>query len=100
MAPFPLPCRRRSYYCVYGDHDIIHNAPGSTLEEILTRQGPAPPKGTGIGGIDLTKEPTDQTVFDFPFSQARVQFMQMFYLYVQQAKPNGFETKWSDWIAT
>ena len=97
------------FHCRAGDgrttvfmamHDIIHNAPGSTLQEILTRQGPVPPKGTGIGGIDLAKEPTDPTVFDFPFSQDRVKFMQMFYLYVQQAKPNGFETKWSDWIST
>ena len=96
------------FHCRAGDgrttvfmamHDIIHNAPGSTLEEILTRQGPAPPKGTGIGGIDLIKEPTDSTVFDYPFSQERVHFMQMFYAYVQEEKPGGFNIKWSDWIA-
>ena len=94
------------FHCRAGDgrttvfmamHDIINNAPGSTLQEILTRQGPAP---NGIGGIDLTKMPTDQTVFDYPFSVDRVQFMQLFYAYVSEEKAGGFEVKWSDWIAT
>ena len=97
------------FHCRAGDgrtttfmamHDIIHNAPGSTLEEILTRQGPAPPKGTGIGGIDLMNMPTDPTIFDYPFSQERVAFMQLFYAYVQEEKADGFKVKWSDWIVT
>lgn len=96
------------FHCRAGDgrttvfmamHDIINNAdaPGITLQDILTRQGPKP---NGIGGIDLSKEPSDQTVFDYPFSQDRVQFMQLFFAYVQEEKSGGFEVKWSDWIAT
>ena len=96
------------FHCCAGDgrttvfmamHDIIHNAdaPGITLQDILTRQGPKP---NGIRGIDLSKEPSDQTVFDYPFSQDRVQFMQLFFGYVQEEKAGGFEVKWSDWIAT
>ena len=94
------------FHCRAGDgrtttfmvmHDIIQNAPGSTLQEILTRQGPTP---KGIGGIDLSKEPTNQADFDYPFSQDRVQFLQLFYAYVQDEKANGFKTQWSDWIST
>ena len=94
------------FHCRAGDgrttvfmamHDIINNAPGSTLQEILTRQGPKP---NGIGGIDLTKMPTDQADFDYPFSIDRVQFMQLFYAYVSEEKANGFKIRWSDWIST
>jgi inositol hexakisphosphate len=95
------------FHCRAGDgrttvfmamHDIINNAPSSTLEEILTRQGPAP---NGIGGIDLSKAPpsSDQVDFDYPFSQDRFSFMIRFYAYVEQAKPGKFELKWSDWIS-
>ncbi len=94
------------FHCRAGDgrttvfmamHDIINNGPGSTLSEILTRQGPK--ANGGIGGIDLATEPKDQSDFDYPFSQDRVQFMQLFYAYVQAEKASGFQIKWSDWIS-
>lgn len=93
------------FHCRAGDgrttvfmamHDIFNNAPGTSLQDILTRQGPAP---NGIGGIDLSKLPTNQADFDYPFSQDRVQFMQLFYAYVSEQKANGFKTLWSDWIS-
>ncbi|HET6978976.1 MAG TPA: hypothetical protein VFI24_21770 [Pyrinomonadaceae bacterium] len=92
------------FHCRAGDgrttvfmamHDMIQNAPTSTYEEILTRQGPAP---NGIGGIDLLTRPSDPTDFDLPFSLDRWEFMVMFYRYVQETKAGGFEVKWSDWI--
>ena len=91
------------FHCRAGDgrtttflamHDIIHNAPGDSLETILKRQGPSP----GIGGIDLMNQPKDPEVFDFPFSAERVFFVQMFYNYVSEAKPGGFELQWSNWL--
>jgi hypothetical protein len=58
-------------------HDIIHNAPGDSLQTILTRQGPS-----GIGGIDLASLPKNQAIFSYPFPAERVAFMQNFYTYV------------------
>ena len=96
------------FHCRAGDgrtttfmamHDIIHNGgtPGNLLTDILTRQGPKP---AGIGGSNLMTASTDPTIFDFPFSAERVAFMQSFYSYVMDARPGGFEMKWSDYIAT
>ena len=93
------------FHCRAGDgrttvfmamHDIFNNALDSQLQDILTRQGPT--ANGGIGGIDLATEPKDQADFDYPFSQDRVQFMQLFYSYVVQQKANGFQTTWSDWV--
>jgi len=93
------------FHCRAGDgrttvfmamHDIFNNALDSQLQDILTRQGPT--ANGGIGGIDLATEPKDQADFDYPFSQDRVQFMNLFYSYVQQQKANGFKTTWSDWV--
>ena len=90
------------FHCRAGDgrtttfmvmHDIIHNAPGDSLQTILTRQGPS-----GIGGIDLSSMPTDKTVFSYPFSRDRVKFIKHFYTYVCAAKPGGFKLTWSDWV--
>jgi hypothetical protein len=90
------------FHCRAGDgrtttflamHDIIHNAPGDSLSAILTRQGPS-----GIGGVDLAHASKDQKIFDYPFSAARVAFMQNFYTYVCQAKPGGFKLVWSEWV--
>ena len=92
------------FHCRAGDgrttsfmvmHDIIHNAPGDSLQTILTRQGPSP---SGIGGIDLSSLPTDETIFSYPFSAERVAFMENFYTYVCEAKPGGFKLMWSDWV--
>ena len=93
------------FHCRAGDgrttvfmamHDIFNNALDSQLQDILTRQGPT--ANGGIGGIDLATEPKDQADFDYPFSQDRVQFMNLFYSYVQQQTANGFKTTWSDWV--
>ena len=90
------------FHCRAGDgrtttfmvmHDIINNAPGDSLQTILTRQGPL-----GIGGIDLSKLPTNQASFSYPFSVERVEFVQNFYKYVCAAKPGGFKLTWSDWV--
>ncbi len=91
------------FHCRAGDgrttsfmamHDIIHNAPGDSLQTILTRQGPS-----GIGGIDLASPPKNQDIFSYPFSAERVTFMQNFYTYVCDAKPGGFKLTWSDWVS-
>jgi len=66
------------------------------MHHILTRQGPV--KNGGIGGADLSTASSNQADFDYPFSQDRVQFINLFYSYVQQQKPNGFKTTWSDWV--
>jgi Inositol hexakisphosphate len=93
------------FHCRAGDgrtttfmvmHDIIHNAPGDSLQTILTRQGPSP---SGIGGIDLSKLPTNQDVFSYPFSVERVAFIKNFYSYVSTAKAGGFKLTWSDWVS-
>jgi Inositol hexakisphosphate len=92
------------FHCRAGDgrtttfmamHDIIHNAPGDTLQTILTRQGPLP---AGINGVDLLHASTNKDIFDYPFSAERVTFMQNFYNYVCEAKPEGFKLTWSDWV--
>ena len=89
------------FHCRAGDgrttsfmamHDIIHNAPGDSLPTILTRQ-------KDIGGIDLASLPTDQTIFSYPFSVERVMFIQNFYAYVCEAKPEGFKLLWSEWVS-
>jgi hypothetical protein len=89
------------FHCRAGDgrtttfmamHDIIHNAPGDSLQTILARQ-------KAIGGIDLSSLPTDQTVFSYPFSIERVEFIQNFYKYVCAAKPGVFKLLWSDWVS-
>jgi hypothetical protein len=91
------------FHCRAGDgrtttfmamHDIINNAPTDSLATILTRQGPS-----GLGGIDLSKMPTDQTVFSYPFSIERVMFIQNFYAYVVANKSGNFKTTWSEWVA-
>ena len=88
------------FHCRAGDgrtttfmamHDIIHNAPGDSLQTILARQ-------VSIGGIDLSTMPTDQTIFSYPFSRERVKFIQNFYDYVCAAKPTVFKLTWSDWV--
>ena len=88
------------FHCRAGDgrttsfmamHDIIHNAPGDSLQTILARQ-------KSIGGIDLASLPTNQGVFSYPFSVERVQFIQNFYTYVSQAKAGGFQLTWSNWV--
>ena len=93
------------FHCRAGDgrtttfmamHDIIHNAPGDSLDVILTRQGPV--NGGGIGGVDLTKVGKSQDRFDYPFLTERVEFIQNFYKYICQAKPGGFKLTWSDWV--
>jgi len=90
------------FHCRAGDgrttsfmamHDVIHNAPGDSLQTILTRQGPS-----GIGGIDLAMLPKNQAIFSYPFSAERVAFMQNFYTYVCEAKAGEFTLKWSDWV--
>ncbi|HKN82833.1 MAG TPA: hypothetical protein VJW17_05345 [Pyrinomonadaceae bacterium] len=92
------------FHCRAGDgrtttfmamHDIIHNAPSDTLSTILTRQGPPP---AGIRGVDLAHASTNKDIFDYPFSAERVTFMQNFYNYVCEAKPEGFKLTWSDWV--
>lgn len=88
------------FHCRAGDgrtttfmamHDIIHNAPGDSLQTILARQ-------VSIGGIDLSSMPTDQTIFSYPFSRERVKFIEDFYDYVCAAKPSVFKLTWSDWV--
>jgi hypothetical protein len=88
------------FHCRAGDgrtttfmamHDIIHNAPGDSLQTILARQ-------KSIGGIDLASLPTNEANFSYPFSIERVDFIQNFYLYVCAARPDGFKVTWSDWV--
>ena len=88
------------FHCRAGDgrtttfmamHDIIHNAPGDSLQTILARQ-------VSIGGIDLSSMPTDKTIFSYPFSRERVKFIKDFYEYVCAAKPGVFKLTWSDWV--
>ena len=88
------------FHCRAGDgrtttfmamHDIIHNAPGDSLQTILARQ-------LSIGGIDLSTMPTDKTIFSYPFSRERVKFVEDFYHYVCAAKPGVFKLTWSDWV--
>lgn len=88
------------FHCRAGDgrtttfmamHDIIHNAPGDSLQTILARQ-------VSIGGIDLSSMPTDKTVFSYPFSRERVKFIADFYDYVCAAKPEVYKLTWSDWV--
>lgn len=95
------------FHCRAGDgrtttfmvmHDIFNNALDSQLQDILTRQGPK--KDGGIGGVDLSTASTNEKDFDYPFSQNRVQFISLFYTYVQQQKANGFTTTWSDWLSS
>jgi len=73
-------------------HDMIHNAPQDSLQVILARQGPH-----GIGGVDLTKT-GDPISFEYPFAAERSTFVQDFYRYVCEAKPNQFAPAWSDWV--
>jgi len=88
------------FHCRAGDgrtttfmalHDIIHNAPGDSLQTILARQ-------KSIGGIDLSSYSTNANDFSLPFSNERVDFVANFYDYVVQAKPGNFKLTWSDWL--
>ena len=88
------------FHCRAGDgrtttfmamHDIMHNAPTDSLNTILARQ-------VSIGGIDLSAYPSNQDAFSYPFSTARVEFMQQFYNYVIQQKAGGYKLTWSDWV--
>jgi len=98
------------FHCRAGDgrtttfivmHDIVHNAPGDSLDVILTRQGPKQPNH-GLGGVDLREvnKSKEQNMgrFDSPFFNERLVFIQNFYKYVCQAKPGKFSFTWSDCV--
>ena len=73
-------------------HDIIHNAPQVTVNDILVRQ-------YLLGGVNLYKPPDDSTSYQYPFAVEREKFIRDFYDYVYAAKPGGFELSWSAWVA-
>ena len=72
-------------------HDIIHNAPKVSVDDILMRQ-------YLLGGVPLT-QPGDSTSFKYPFAVERAEFLRNFYLYVRAAKPVRFKLSWSAWVA-
>jgi len=72
-------------------HDIIHNAPKVSVDDILMRQ-------YLLGGVPLT-QPGDSKSFKYPFAVERADFVQRFYDYVCAAKPGGFKLSWSAWVA-
>ncbi len=75
-------------------HDVIHNAPTVTVDDILNRQ-------YLLGGVDLDTPPDTapgNTSFKYPFAVERAQFMQNFYKYVCDAKPDNFAVSWSNWL--
>ena len=73
-------------------HDMIHNAPQVSVDDILIRQN-------WLGGVDLDSSPTDTRSYEFPFAVEREQFIRDFYNYVYAAKPGGFKLPWSSWVA-
>ena len=73
-------------------HDIIHNAPQVTVDDILKRQHL-------LGGVDLYTPPGDTKSYQYPFAVEREKFIRDFYDYVYAAKPGGFELSWSAWVA-
>lgn len=75
-------------------HDIIHNYPQVSLNDILTRQ-------YWLGGVDLhmpssTGKGTES--FKYPFAVERAQFIEDFANYVAQNQPHGFTVTWSAWV--
>jgi Inositol hexakisphosphate len=73
-------------------HDIIHNAPAVTVDNILIRQ-------YWLGGVDLYAPPPTPTNYQYPFAVEREEFIRHFYEYVCAAKPGGFKLRWSAWVA-
>jgi len=73
-------------------HDIIHNAPAVSVDDILVRQ-------YWLGGVDLYKPPSPSTNYQYPFAVEREEFIRHFYDYVYAAKPGGFKLPWSAWVA-
>ena len=73
-------------------HDIIHNAPQVSVNDILVRQ-------YLLGGVNLYKPPDDSTSYQYPFAVEREKFIRDFYDYVYAVKPGGFKVNWSAWVA-
>lgn len=73
-------------------HDMIHNAPAVSVDDILIRQN-------WLGGVDLYTPPSDTTSYEFPFAVEREQFIRDFYSYVCDAKAGGFRIRWSAWVS-
>jgi hypothetical protein len=72
-------------------HDIIHNAPNVTVDNILIRQ-------YWLGGIDLYAPPANPKEYQYPFAVEREEFIRCFYDYVCAVKPD-FKLSWSAWVA-
>ena len=72
-------------------HDIMHNAPEVSVEDILKRQHL-------LGGSELGKLPPLEN-FGYPFADERVKFVSHFYNYVCAAKPQRYAMTWSAWVA-
>jgi hypothetical protein len=72
-------------------HDIMHNAPEVSVEDILNRQHL-------LGGSELGKLPLPEN-FAYPFADERVKFVSHFYNYVCAAKPQRYAMTWSAWVA-
>jgi hypothetical protein len=73
-------------------HDMIHNAPQVSVDDILVRQN-------WLGGVDLYTPPDDNKSYEFPFAVEREHFIRDFYDYVFEAKRGGFKLRWSAWVA-
>jgi Inositol hexakisphosphate len=71
-------------------HDIIHNYPQVSINDILTRQ-------YLLGGVNLTAS-GDSKSFKYPFAVERAAFIRDFATYVQEAQPHGFNVTWSAWV--
>lgn len=73
-------------------HDMMHNAPQVSVNDILQRQW-------WLGGQDLYTTPENTTSYQYPFSMERDRFIRDFYDYVCDAKRGGFKFTWSAWVA-
>ncbi len=71
-------------------HDIMLNAPSSTLEEIIKRQ-------TDLGGVDLIHI-SDNPVKEWkrPHAEQRGNFIRQFYQYAKEEP--GYTVSWSEWL--
>ena len=73
-------------------HDMIHNAPKVSVDDILMRQ-------YLLGGVNLYAQPGDTKSYEYPFAVEREEFIRSFYEYVRAAKPGGFKLSWSAYVA-